>query len=440
MIWFVYNLVFPVLLAVMLPYYLLRMARRGGYRQGFLQRLGRYAPDVKDRLAAPRRIWMHAVSVGEMYVALRFIEGWRQAHPDAAFVVTTNTSTAHRLAERTMNPADVLLYFPVDLPPVVRSVLDRIQPVRVIMTEGELWPNLLREVHRRGIPLALINGRVSDRSFPRYRRLRALFGPVLNRFDTICAQGRQDAERFLAIGADPVRVVVTGSAKYDVALQAPGDPVRGRDMLARAGIPESALVLVGGSTWAGEEDLLLDHYRRCKAAHPGLVLVLVPRHAERREAVLAAIRARGLSVVQRSATGDQPAPVAAPDVLLVDTTGELRHVYTVGDLVFVGKSLTQHGGQNVIEPAACGKAIVVGPHMENFPDVMRDLRAADAIVQVADAMQFDIAIERLLGDPDSRRAYGNRARAVADAGRGGIRRMVEAIDGGRGSRNDRNAL
>jgi 3-deoxy-D-manno-octulosonic-acid transferase len=252
---------------------------------------------------------------------------------------------------------------------------------------------------------------------------------VLRTFDTICAQGRQDAERYVAIGADPARVVVTGSAKYDVALQSPGDPVKGRAILAQAGVPESALVLLGGSTWAGEEDILLDLYRRCKTTHPALVLVLVPRHAERRDDVMAAIRSRGLSLVQRSATGATAAPAVMPDVLLVDTTGELRHVYTVGDVVFVGKSLTQHGGQNVIEPAACGKAIVVGPNMENFPDVVRDFREADAIVQVSDAAQFGIEVERLLGDGDRRGGYGTRARALVDARRGGIQRMIEAVDG-----------
>ncbi len=427
MIRLIYNLLFPVVFVVMLPYYLWRMLRRGGYGKGFLQRLGWYDADVKARLSKGPWFWVHAVSVGEMYVGLRFIEGWRAAHPGAAFVVTTNTSTAHRLAEKSMNPADVLLYFPVDFPIVVRSVLNRIKPARLIMTEGELWPNLLHMARARGIPMAIINGRVSDRSFSRYRRLRGVFGPVLRTFNVICAQGRQDADRYAAIGADPARVIVTGSAKYDVALQTPGDPAKGREILAQAGIPATALVLLGGSTWAGEEGILLDAYQWLKAAHPELVLVLVPRHAERRDEVMAAIRARGLSVVQRSAMRDKPTPPVAPDVLLADTTGELRHIYTVGDVVFVGKSLTQHGGQNVIEPAACGRAVVVGPNMENFPDVMQDFRAAGAIVQVPDAAQFAVEIERLLGDAAYRRAYGDKARALVDARRGGIQRMVEAI-------------
>ena len=425
MIRFVYNLLFPVVFVAMLPYFLLRMWRRGGYRKDFAQRLGAYDPAVKARLDERPRTWVHAVSVGEMYVALKFIEGWRHLHPEAAFVVTTNTSTAHRLAEKTMNATDVLLYFPVDFPWVIRRVLNQVRPLRLIMTEGELWPNLLWMARARGIPLALINGRVSDRSFPRYLRLRAVFGPVLRTFNIICAQGRQDAERYIAIGADPEYVMPTGSAKYDVALQTPGDPARGRAILAEAGIPGDALVLLGGSTWAGEEEVLLDAYRRFKPAHPGLVLVLVPRHAERRDEVMAAIRARGLTVVQRSLGGG--APGAAPDVLLADTTGELRHIYTVGDVVFVGKSLTQHGGQNPIEPASCGKAVIVGPNMENFPDIMRDFREAGALVQVADAEGFSAEVGRWLADAAGRRHLGEKARAVVDAGRGGIRRMVEAI-------------
>ncbi len=425
MIRLVYNVLFPFVFLAMLPYYFLRMWRRGGYGKGFSQRLGWYDAAVKARLAEKSHIWVHAVSVGEMSVALRFIEGWRQTEPDAAFVVTTNTSTAHRVAEKAMNPADVLLYFPVDFPPVVRTVLNRIRPTRLIMTEGELWPNLLWMARARGIPLALINGRVSDRSFPRYMRVRAVFGPVLRVFDTICAQCRQDADRYIAIGADAARVMVTGSAKYDVALQAPGDPAKGRAILTEAGIPESALVLLGGSTWAGEEEALLEAYQRFKPAHPNLVLVLVPRHAERREEVLASIRARGLALVQRSLKANPPS--AAPDVLLVDTTGELRHVYTVGDVVFVGKSLTQHGGQNVIEPAACGKPVIVGPNMENFPDIVRDFREAGALVQVGDGAAFSNEVGRLLADAGNRQSLGDKARAVVAAGRGGIARMVEAI-------------
>lgn len=425
MIWWLYNLLFPVVFVAMLPYYLLRMLRRGGYRKGFAQRWGRYDAATQARLAQAPRVWVHAVSVGEMYVALKFIEGWRRAYPDAQFVVTTNTSTAHRQAETNMNPADVLLYFPLDFPWVVRRVLNRIRPVRLIMTEGELWPNLLWMAKARGIPLAIINGRVSDRSFPRYRRLRAVFGPVLNCVDRICAQGPQDADRYVAIGAEPARVVTTGSAKYDVALQSPGDPEQGRAILARGGIPESACVLLGGSTWPGEEGVLLDAYRHFKPAHPELVLVLVPRHAERREEVMAEIRARRLTVVQRSVTS--ATPVTRPDVLLVDTTGELRHVYTVADIVFVGKSLTQHGGQNIIEPAACGKAVLVGPNMENFPDILRDFLGAGAIVQVADAERLETEIGRLLVDEGRRAVLGRKARLTVDAHCGAIRRMVESI-------------
>lgn len=427
MVRLLYNLAFPFVFAAMLPYYLGRMLRRGGYRKGFLQRLGCYDAGVTARLAETRRIWIHAVSVGEMYVALRFVEAWRQAHPSAAFVVTTNTSTAHRLAGKVMHPADVLLYFPIDFPPVLHRVLTSIRPLRLIMTEGELWPNLLQMARARGIPLALINGRVSDRSFPRYRRFRSVFGPVLRTFDTVCAQGPQDAARYAAIGADPARVVATGSAKYDVAMQSPGDPAKGREILAQAGITEAALVLLGGSTWPGEEEVLLDAYRQFKPAHPRLALVLVPRHAERRAEVLSAIRSRGLEVVQRSTAGGGPAPGRAPDVLVVDTTGELRHVYTAADVVFVGKSLTQVGGQNVIEPAACGKPVVVGPHMENFPDVMKDFLQAGAIRQVPDAAALAAELGRLLADPAARDSLGGKARAVVDANRGAILRMVAAI-------------
>lgn len=427
MIWLIYNLLFPVVFLLALPYYLLRMVRRGGYWKGFVQRLGVYDAGLKERLAARPRVWVHAVSVGETFVALRFMEEWRKTHSNMAFVLSVNTSTGRDLAAKLMHPDDVMVYFPVDTPPVLWRVFRTLRPTLLVLTECEFWPNLIGMARKRGVPVMLINGRLSDRSFRGYRRFRWLFRPVLQLINRLSVQSAQDRERFLELGVDPASVQVAGSAKYDVALQGPGNLETARQILKEGGIGPDALVLLGGSTWAGEEDILLDRVVRLRGNHPGLKLVLVPRHAERRDEVVEAIRKRGLAYVQRSKGGAVQGGERT-DVLLADTTGELRHLYTAATVIFVGKSLTQHGGQNPIEPAACGKPILVGPHMENFADVMREFLGAGAVLQVADAAALEQGIRNLLGDEGERRRLGERAFGVVQRNRGSLKAMIQSAE------------
>lgn len=423
MIWMLYNLCFPVILLVMLPYFLFRMCRRGGYAKGFLQRVGVYEASLKVKIRERPRVWIHAVSVGETYVALRFMEEWRRVRPDVAFVMSVNTSTARTLAGKSLDPRDVLVYFPLDFPAVIRRVLGMIQPRMLVLTECEFWPNLIRMAGLRHCPVLLINGRMSDRSFRGYSRVRRLFTPVLQRVDRLCVQGDRDRLRYLELGVQAERVVTTGSAKYDVALKEPGSPEKAAQILGMAGMSSSDLILLGGSTWPGEEEVLLDYFTEARGRYPALKLVLVPRHAERREEVVAAIRRRGLVYSQRS-TGLAVAAGSPVDVLLVDTTGELRHLYTAATVIFVGKSLTQHGGQNMIEPAVCGKPVVVGPNLENFADIADEFRAEGALVQVADSAGLAREIDSLLGDSARRESVGSRAVALVMKNRGCVRVTV----------------
>ncbi len=420
MIWLIYNLLFPVLFLVMLPYFLFRMCRRGGYARGFMQRLGVYDVALKARLQERPRVWIHAVSVGETYVALRFMEEWRQARSDIAFVMTVNTSTAHALATKALNPVDVLVYFPVDFPWVIRRVLNLLKPQMLVLTECEFWPNLIRLSKARGIPVMLINGRMSDRSFKGYFRYRWLFTPLLRMVDHLCVQGPQDRARYLALGAEPGQVQETGSAKYDVALKEPGKLENAQLILSSARMVAGDLILLGGSTWPGEEEVLLDYFVEAKTRHPDLKLVLVPRHAERRDEVVALIERRGLKYVQRSKGGTGEA-----DVLLVDTTGELKHLYTAATVIFIGKSLTQHGGQNIIEPAVCGRPIVVGPNMENFADIVREFAAADALIQVGTLPELRSKLGQLLADVSLQKNFGDRAATLVGKNRGSIKAMVD---------------
>lgn len=429
MIWWLYNLLFPVAFACLLPHFLLRMLRRGGYARDFAQRFAVYRADDARLLAAPGRpVWIQAVSVGELAVAFSFMEELRRRDPAIRFVLTTNTSTGHALALKKVRAPDVTLYFPMDVPGVVTRALRRIRPSAVVLVENEMWPNLIRYARKQGIPTILVNGRISAHSFKGYRKIRFITRRLLPQIHAFCVQSEADRDRLLALGAPADRVEIAGSAKYDLAPTAPTAEARARAVLAKIGVRPGDPVLVGGSTWDGEEEILLDFAREARPAHPRLMLVLVPRHAERRDDVLAEIRRHGMSVVQRSQFPDAAAPLAQrPDVLLVDTTGELRGFYAAADVVFVGKSLTQTGGQNPVEPAKDGKPVVVGPHMENFPVVAQDFLAANAYVQARDAADAKAILLRLLGDSAERARLGQAAADLVARKAGATRRMADRV-------------
>lgn len=441
MLWWLYNLLFSVGFALLLPHYFLRMKRRGGYARHFGQRLGRYTPAVREALGGGGHVWLHAVSVGELMVAFSVIAAWRRRRPGVRFVVTTTTSTGYALAEKRIAAPDLLLYFPVDFPWVTRRALGQIKPRAIVLVECELWPNLIRLARRRGVPVALINGRISAHSYGGYRKLQLFTRPLLKMVAWLCAQGEEDRQRLIDLGADPARTRVTGSAKYDLP---PPDPIReqqAREVLAACGMNGDTLLLLGGSTWAGEEGLLLDAYQALRAAHPNLALALVPRHFERCPAVRAEIEQRGLRVACRSEWRPGAPPwTPRPEVLLVDTTGELRSFYAAATVIFVGKSLTQQGGQNIIEPAACGKPVVVGPHMENFAGIAADFRTARALVQVNRPDELTAALAELLRHPELRDDYGRNAARLVREKSGAVERTLDlllpVVEGGADARRE----
>jgi 3-deoxy-D-manno-octulosonic-acid transferase len=426
MLWIIYNLLFPVVFLFMLPRFLVRMMRRGGYGQHFEQRIGHFGHGTKERLREHRRVWVHAVSVGEIYVALRFMKAWREIHPDVHFALSTTTSTAYAIGRREIDPRDVLFYFPVDLPVIIRKVLRIINPVRLILVEGEFWPNLIRLADRQGIAVSLINGRMSKSSHKGYRNLRSLTADVLRRIDPICVQGEVDAQRMIDIGAPRGQVHIMGTIKFDVAERNPQGEADAHAIMRRIGVPEDAVVLLGGSTWPGEEAVLCDLYQKLKAEHDNLFLVLVPRHVERADELVACLNERHLSFLRRSRLDEAPEQ-KPPEVLFIDTTGELRNFYSVADIIFVGKSLLEHGGQNPIEPAMCGKAVVVGPNMENFPAVMPVFLENEAIVQVDGVEALERTIAGLLADESARCTLGARAEQVVVHNRGMIQKTVQLL-------------
>lgn len=422
--WFLYNVLFSVAYVAMVPKFLARMARRGGYANRFADRFGRYPQAIRARLAdGTPRVWVHAVSVGEVAVAGQLMAELRQQRPGIAFALTVTSSTGWTQAERQVGPRDVLLYAPLDFAPCVRRALNAIRPTAYVITETELWPNVIRLATDCGVPAFLVNARISDRSAPGYRRLRWWFGPVLNRLTRVYAQSDLDAQRLREAGCNAARIEVTGSMKFDVAHRAPAKEAELRAYLTAAGFDPEAPLLLGGSTWPGEDVFLLAVYRKARARNPRLRLVLAPRHFEKADGVETAILAAGFPCLRRSKA---PAPARQPQdaVLLADTTGELMGLYGLAQTVFVGKSLCEHGAQNMIEPCLCGCATVVGPYTENFRPVMSDLLAQDAIVQAKDRPDLEARLLDLLADPAAAAALGERGAEAVRRRRGVVPRLV----------------
>ena len=438
--WFLYNCLFAVAYVAMLPSFLLRMKRRGGYRARFADRFGRYPEEIRARFAGERPLWVHAVSVGEVQVAGQLMRALRERDRSVRFVFSTTSSTGWKVAENELarlkrdglgRDDDVLIYNPLDFNGCVARALDQIHPRAVILTETEIWPNFIRALRRRGVPVYLVNARISDHSAPRYRALRWFFGEIFRAFTKIYAQSDLDAERLLAAGADAARLAVTGSFKFDVAHR---NPAKERELAAwlRAGLGLAAdaplpPILLGGSTWPGEDAALLRIYADLARKHPELVLVIAPRHFEKADAVEACIRAAGFEVVRRSRGEGACARGTAAPVFLADTTGELMGLFGLATVAFVGKSLCAVGGQNMIEPCLCGCAAVVGPHTENFRPVMSDLLAAQAIVQVADEAELARAVTALFDDPAARAAQGARAEAAVARRCGVVGRCADEL-------------
>lgn len=401
------------------------MFKRGGYRNGFMQRFGMYDDNVIEAIRKESRVWVHAVSVGEVFVALRFMEEIRKSNPSGSFIITVTTSTGYDVARSRKSDQDILLYFPLDFPLVIKRVLNVLNPAALILTESEIWPNLIRQASNRGIPVIIINGRVSDSSYRGYRMLGVISRRVLTMIKLFLVQTQADMDRLVSLGADSAKIHVVGSSKYDGAVRDPGGEAKAGLILESCGMNSLNYIIVGGSTWPGEEDILAGIYKRLVADFDSLKLVLVPRHAERRAEVEADIAKHGLKCVKRSEMGTNFQDNV--DVLLVDTTGELKNYYAFAAVIFVGKSLTSHGGQNFIEPALFGKPVLTGFNLENFPVVADDFIEANAIIRVADEAQLEKEIRHLLSDGVSRAEFGERARRVVEGRLGVVEKSIGLI-------------
>lgn len=419
-----YTAVIVLVALVASPWLVYQALRYRKYVGSLGQRFG-YLP-VSFNIDAEPSVWVHAVSVGELLTARPLILALRERHPELRIFVSTTTRSAQELARRGTLDVDGVFYFPFDLGFVVRRTLDLVRPRLFLMMETEIWPNLLRECRRRGVKTAIINGRLSGRSFPRYRLARGFFTRVLADVDRVCAQSEEAARRFIEIGAPPERVSVTGSLKFDSLDAGGAAQARKERVLRYLRFPPSRPVWVAGSTMKGEEAAVLKVFRRLRASQPGAVLVLAPRHPERFGDVVTLAEQEGFRTVRRSDLPIDAEPRA--DVIVLDTIGELATVYQVGQVVFVGGSLVPTGGHNVLEPAVFGRPVVFGPHMHNFAEIAAAFVANDAGVQVESEAAFETAILELMTDPVRRARLGAAARALVDANRGAKVRTLEALD------------
>jgi 3-deoxy-D-manno-octulosonic-acid transferase len=426
MILFFYNLALLAVLAVGAPWWLWRMATTQKYREGLLERLGRVRL-LKGQAGRPL-IWVHAVSVGEVLAVSRLVGELDAALPEYFVAVSTTTRTGQALARERFG-ANRVFYCPLDLPWAVRAYLNALKPRLLILAETEFWPNLLSGCFRRGIPVAVVNARISDRSWPRYRRLRWLWRPFLRRLSRVLAQSETDAERLKAIGCCPERISVAGNLKFDVRAAEESEATVQLKALA-AGLR----LVVAGSTLEGEEAALLEAWPRLLEADPQLAMVLAPRHPERFNAVAALLDGSGFKWVKRSdwrvQAPSEPAaalmPLVAGEIVLLDTIGELASVYSLAAVGFVGGSIVPAGGHNPLEPAQFGVPIAMGPHYANFRSITDDLRAHEA-VRIAAKEELAGALIELLRDRSAAEAIGERARQVFDEQAGATGRCVEAI-------------
>lgn len=424
MIRFLYNLLFPFALLFFLPGYLLKMQRRGNYRRNFGQRFGIYGKELRARLARQSSTWIHAVSVGEVAVALKLAAKLHELDGTFRCVLTTTTTTGYGFASKEAPDWMEVMYNPLDFWPIVRSAFEVIRPTRIVLIEAEIWPNLAATARSRRVPLALVNARLSVRAEGRFRRFSLFVRPMFRCLDLVCVQEEKDVPRWAALGVESRAIKEVGSIKYD-ATEAQFDGVLAQEVLARFGIAESQPILFGGSTHAGEEAVLAGALLRLREEFPAMVLLVAPRHVERKAGVLRVLEERGLRVGLRSEA--ETAPKLGADCVVLDTTGELRNWYATATVVFVGKSLTAHGGQNPVEPIIAGKPVVFGPHMENFASLAEALLQTDAAIQIQDEDELSAAVAELLRDSARRSQLVENAGRVLAHHRGATQRTAELL-------------
>ena len=418
-----------ILFVLASPYYFWRLRRRpADWTTGFGERFANYDPSVKQALTNRQIIWLHAVSVGEIGLCTQLISALEPRVPNAKIVVSCTTTTGMEEYRKKLPSRITKIYYPVDRRKYVRRAIATINPEAIILLEAEIWPNFLWRAADLKIPVFLANARMSERSYPRYKKFEWLFRPLFSSFAGISCENDEEAQKLRDVGCRPENVQVVGNLKFVPAVLTEKRSLDVRGMLRQAGVADDALILAAGSTHDGEELLLVDIVTRLRQRFPGLFLILVPRHNERCPDLGKKLKAQGVKFILRSAIfANTRLNADDEDCLLVNTIGELKFFYEAASIVFIGKSLTAIGGQNPIEPAALGKPVVFGPNMQNFKDITRLFLSKNAAMQVKDSATLESALAGLLENPARREEFGRRALDVVAENQGSVERTVEMI-------------
>lgn len=421
-----YSLLLTFGFVLLLPRFAIDALRNGKYVTGLRQRLGDIPQIESDGRPT---IWLHCVSVGEVQAALSVVRRLKDTFPDHTLVVSTTTVTGQRLAQTIFGKQAVaVFYFPIDWAWTVRRVLRKVNPAALFIMETELWPNLFRAAHKRTTPVVLLNGRISDKSFRRYKRIRPFISRVLNDLTLATMQSEQDAKRIRELGLANDRIVSVGNLKFDSAGSV-ADAELTNQLGKRFGFADGRQLFVAASTHDPEEAVVLNAFRVLRQSHPNLRLLLAPRHPERFAEVAALLTASEFSGARRSAPAAHDDAWA--DIVLLDSIGEVSAIFPLAEIAFIGGSIAAHGGHNVIEPAAHGVCTITGPHTSNFAAITNALLAEGALVQLSEtphpAAELAEVVQKLLSDTKRRAEIGARARAVCHAHRGATARTLELL-------------
>lgn len=421
----IYTLLTGSLLVLMTPPFWVYTRISGRYGSHLRERLGFLPHKVIQRLSGSPRIWIHAVSLGEVKVAGSLIEALKELIPGPSFILSTVTEHGRKLAEETFGDDIPVVYAPVDFAGSVRNALSSVRPDIMVFLETEIWPSWIFESRRMGIKTALINGRISPRSIGDYLRLRPFFREVLKNFDAFSMILEEDSVRIKAMGAEPEKIVINGNAKYDL-LAGAADPAIETEIRRIYNLGPDERVLVAGSTRQGEEEMILDAYVKALEVSPDTILIIAPRHIDRTPDIGALINARGLKYQLRTEIGEGKSK-RKEQIIIINTFGELFKIYSVGTIVFCGASLVPLGGQNPLEPAVWGKVVLYGPSMDDFLDAKDLLESAGASVPVSNPEELSEKIVWLMGHPVESRIYGERAREAVLKNRGAAQKHAQVV-------------
>ena len=420
-----YNILMILAAVVGLPFFAFRFLRERRFRERLRHNFGFFSPETLAKVAGLKPVWFQAASVGEVVAASSIIKEFKRQMPAIPVLISSGTTSGYEMAQRILPEVDAVIFYPPDLPWLPGHIVNRIHPRAYVPVETELWPNFLRAARRQSIPVVMVNGRIGERSVGHYRQMRRMFTKMLDTVERFCMQSTIDAQYVIKLGADPHKVIVTGNTKYDQNYSQVSAAEK-TAFLSELGFTGAGPVLVAGSTHRGEEEIMIGILQELRADMPGVKLLIAPRDIPRSDGIVELVRRHGLSAELRSRMSAVP-DRSGVTVVVLDTIGELGRFYSLADLVIICGSFVPHGGHNILEPAAHGKPIIVGPHMFNFKDTYALFSSRNAVATALDANELAQTAREILTDRKLAERMGNEAAAIVAENRGAAVRTVEQL-------------